>query len=202
MYASDRERGSHARAELPGSETVKFAYLFPTCGGLLALHLYPADTLDQARALYRDPTRVERLLALGSRGWALRPNFHFGFSEKGLTWTHPRLDADEYAAYWLERIHHLGAFPRTDWEHELQRLIEDGIMDPLDCTQFERDFTNSARQRATPRPGLVLARTWQLTHALAAGFPGELRGALREALSALREHRTDAALMRSRIEEA
>lgn len=64
----DRRRGPCARAELDGAETVKYAYLFSNDTGRLALHLFPGDTLTQARALYGEPARAARLMTLAGLG--------------------------------------------------------------------------------------------------------------------------------------
>jgi hypothetical protein len=54
----DRRRGPCARAKLDGAESVQYAYLFINGVGRVALHLFPGDTLTQARALYREPGRA------------------------------------------------------------------------------------------------------------------------------------------------
>lgn len=190
---NDRVLGAVARAELRSAKTVKYAYLFPV-DDLVALHLYVADTLTQARAFYRDPVRITGLLSLRERGWKLQPNFHFGFVERGFTNTESAVDAARYVTYWTTRIAELGPFDRADWEHELRRLIEDGIFDIADEPQFHHDFTNTGRSSAMPRPGIKVSRDWSPTEARAANFAATTRAALAEALSALGEHATCAAL--------
>jgi hypothetical protein len=185
---SDPWHGVHARGELDATATVKYIYLLPATGARVGLHLYPADTLTQARALYGEQARLKRLLDMRSNGWSIGPNFHFGFMTKGLTWTHTTLDTDTYVAYWAERIEQLGALRRDDWRQELDRLRRDGIVNDDDVEQFQRDFTNTDRNHATPRPGLRLERAWDLTDALKPDFPVELRTTLQNVLRALGEH--------------
>jgi hypothetical protein len=79
------------------------------------------------------------------------------------------------------------SFRRVDWDRELETLIVDGIFDPANRAQFERDFTNTKRGAATPRPGLCLFRTWKPVDTLAGGFAAELSGVLSQALSVLGE---------------
>jgi hypothetical protein len=187
----DPWHGVHARADLPDAQSVRFAYLFPSSGAHLSLALYPADTLGQARVFYSDPLRVDGVLALRDDSWRIEPNFHFGSHAKGLTWTRSALDVDAYAAYWMDRIGSLAAFPRDDWKHELNRLVEEGVFDRNDLTQFERDFTTTKRPNASPRPGLRVQRSWPLTEALDEDFAERaLRSALSTALSALGEYRS------------
>lgn len=184
----DPWHGAHARADLPKARSVRVAYLFPASGARLSLALYPADTLEQARIFYADPLRVQRVLELRDQAWHIEPNFHFGSYAKGLTWTRSRLDATRYATYWMDRIGSLAAFRRDDWQHELNRLVMDGIFDANDLPQFERDFTTTKRPSASPRPGLRLQTSWPLTEALGDGFAERaLRSALSTALSALGE---------------
>ena len=52
-----------AQLELPGTRSVRYAYLDAAPGARLALRLYPADTLTQAKVLYRDPARVAGMFA-------------------------------------------------------------------------------------------------------------------------------------------
>ena len=143
---------THARAELDGATTVRFIYLYSRSDGRLDLHLYPADTLGQARALYGDPSRVTHLLDLQG-AWELRPNFHFGFAAKGLTGTTSSIGAEAYVEYWMARIATLETFPRANWQGELEKLVADGIFSADDVPQFERDFTrqNRCRRRCTIR---------------------------------------------------
>lgn len=183
----------HARAELPDAETVQFAYLFER-GGQIRLALYPADTLGQARAFYKDDARVRSTLELARDGWDLEPNFHFGYMEKGLTWTTSRLEVRDYTDYWRGRIHTLNAFPRADWERELSRLVRDGVFNENDRAQFDVDFTETRRTEASPRPGLRVSRVWPLDTAGEPDFPERLRGALAAALAGFGEHRSLRAL--------
>src|SRR5438445_107531 len=53
-------------------------------GESVALVLYPADTLSQARTFYKRPAAVRGLKELACvEGWAAAPNFHFGHMEPG-----------------------------------------------------------------------------------------------------------------------
>jgi hypothetical protein len=183
------DQGGHDRVRLSfqGTQTVKFAYLDSPDAGGLPLHLYPGDTLEQARVLFASPARVQSTLALRGRGWAVEPHFHWGFMTRGFCWTRSSLSTDDYARYWVERIDETAAIERADWEHELARLIRDGVFSPTDRVQFHSDFTNTNRQLAVPRPTLKLRRVWPVAEAERSDFPSALRGALAEALTALGE---------------
>jgi hypothetical protein len=164
---------------------VRYAYLDPE-GEWVVLRLYAGDTLEQARVLYGEPSRALGALLLRDQGWTVRPHFHFGFAARGLTWTTSRLSADAYVAYWVERIATTSSSPREDWDRELRRLIADGIFNPRDEPQFDRDFRQTSRQSATPRPTLWLERAWPFSASRDEVSP-RARAALREALVALKE---------------
>jgi hypothetical protein len=184
----DPWHSEHAVADFPDAEAVQLAYLF-NLESEIALALYPADTLTQARVFYKDDARVKNTLELGMGGWAVRPNFHWGFREKGLCWTTSRLDLRDYTDYWRARISTLAEIERDEWERELQRLVRDGVFDPADLDEFARHFTDTARKKASPRPGLSVSCAWSLEQALDPEFPSLLRGGLRTALAAFGEHR-------------
>jgi hypothetical protein len=186
---NDQGGQDRARLSLQGTKTVKFAYLDSPDAGGLPLHLYPGDTLEQARVLFSSPSRVQSTLALRGRPWAVEPHFHWGFMTRGLCWTRTSLSTDDYARYWVERIDEAAAIERADWEHELARLINDGVFSPTDRAQFHADFTNTNRQSAVPRPTLKLRRVWPVVEAERDDFPDALRAALIDALTALGESR-------------
>jgi len=70
--------GARARVDVGQGRNLRYAYLAPSSDERIELRLYPADTLEQARQFYAEPSRVERVLALRARGWRVDPNFHFG----------------------------------------------------------------------------------------------------------------------------
>jgi hypothetical protein len=183
--------GHSARARLAFDRTraVKFAYLDDPEPDGLPLRLYPADTLEQARVFYASPARVQRTLDLRRRGWRAEPNFHFGYRERGLCWSRSALPADDYVAYWVERIGQTTAISRDDWQAELDRLTSDGIFDAADRPQFDADFTNTERPYASPRPSLELTRYWTQESG-GRDFADGLRAALSQALGALGEQAT------------
>jgi hypothetical protein len=118
----------------------------------------------------------------GSSSW---PGFHFGLMARGMTWTTSLQSTDAYAAYWIQRIETTSPIPREDWDRELRRLIDDGVFHPVDEPTFDKDFRQTSRDSATPRPTLWLERAWQPP--LKEDLSGDVRGALRQALVALEE---------------
>ena len=108
---------------------------------------------------------------------------------RGLTWTSSALGTDEYVAYWTERIGQTSAIPREHWDAELRRLEAEGIFAVEDEDQFTAEFRSTARESASPRPGLLVMRRWPLAETRDPRFPLELRSALHDVLEALWEPR-------------
>jgi hypothetical protein len=149
------------------------------------LALYPADTLSQARAFYTRPTVVSGLATLRDQpGWHIRPNFHFGHMQRGFCWTTTSRDVDEYVELWTQEIHSAGAVAREDWDGYWGWLEEERLAAPKDRPEFDRHFTDTQRQTASPRPGLELSRRWALAEAEALDGHGALHAQVREALEA------------------
>jgi hypothetical protein len=129
------------------------------------LEMFPADTLEQARAFYRRSKALERILALESQGWRISPNFHFGFMAKGLSWTKATASVDEYVRHWEENIGETRQVDRADWPTFWERLVTLGFAVESDRELFDRDFTNTNRNFASPRPGLRCSFDWPFEEA-------------------------------------
>lgn len=158
---------SHAPGiPLSQADRVKHLYLHMADDGqTVVLELYPGDTLGQARALYRDTAALDRLLSLREKGWSLEPNFHFGHMQRGFAWTPSDLDVEAYVRFWQREIDTCRQIPREGWAGYLAWLREQRVVPGGYRDVFDRDFTGTARQDASPRPGLVLWRPWALTEA-------------------------------------
>jgi hypothetical protein len=152
--------GERARLDVGQSRTLRYAYLGPSHDERVELHLYPADTLEQAREFYAEHSRVSRVLALRNRGWRIDPNFHFGYAARGLAWTETSISVDAYVEHWIANIARLRSLDRHEWDRALEELIELGIMARDDRPQFDHDFRETRRQSAYPRPGLRCAYAW------------------------------------------
>jgi len=176
--------------ELSGA-VVKYAYLHMAEEDAVGLILFPAETLGQARALYTDHAAVERLLALRERGWRLEPNFHFGYMQRGFAWVPTELGLEDYVALWLREIGSSGSVPKEAWPQYLAWLRTEGVMAERYQETFDRAFTHTDRESATPRPGLRLTRTWAIADAERLDTERrlviEVRAAIEEALQALGE---------------
>jgi hypothetical protein len=91
---------------IPGSHAaVITAYLvYDEKNRHVGLHMYPADTLQQARVFYNRPNAVEGILKLAQDNWKISPNFHFGFMAKGFDWTTTTRPLASYLVYWQKNI--------------------------------------------------------------------------------------------------
>lgn len=154
--------------DLRPRQTVHRALLKRAEGGQrVQLMLWPADTLTQARALYSRPAAASRVLALRDHGWQVRPNFHFGFRESGLVWTKVDAPVEEYVTYWCEQIGGTGVLRREDgeWDEYWKRLEGLRFARTDDRAEFDKHFTYTGHQTATPRPGLMCIYSWDLPEA-------------------------------------
>ncbi len=129
------------------------------------LAMYPADTLEQARIFYKRPKAPERVLALESKGWGVSPNFHFGFMAKGLSWTRATVSSAEYMRHWQKHIGETRQVDRTDWATFWDQLVSLGFAQETDRELFDRDFTNTDRKSASPRPGIRCSFVWPFEEA-------------------------------------
>ena len=179
--------GDRARVDVGEGNNVRYAYLAPSLDDRFELHLYPADTLEQAREFYAEPSRVQRLLALRSRGWRIDGNFHFGYAARGLAWTETSISVDAYVEYWVENISRLRSLDRSEWDRALGELIELGVMAVEDLPQFDHDFRETRRQSAYPRPGLRCVYAWPNHRLEHEGTPTAVAGRIAEVLVALGE---------------
>ncbi|QNK01370.1 hypothetical protein [Dyella telluris] len=162
---------------------------YPSDAGAVSLRMYPADTLGQARALFSDPTSVQNLIALRSKGWRVEPNFHWGFMAGGYAWASSPCSVEKYCTYWVENIGQSRELSRSEWTGYLDTLEADCILDTSGKEAFDREFTASQRQKAHPRPGLFCEYTWPLLDAAgfdARGlFANEVRSRINQMLVAL-----------------
>lgn len=191
---SEAESSVHGpRVATPAGTTVgRDAYLTIVDDEEIQLALYPADTLSQAREFYGRSKALDgtRALATGD-GWTVTPNFHFGHMQRGFCWTTSEIEVEDYLRLWEVHIATAGNVPREEWASYWSWLIEREIAKAEDRAEFERDFTETDRQTATPRPGLMLARRWPLAKAedldSRDAFASAIRAALEEALAAVGE---------------
>jgi len=173
--------------ELPG--TASRAYLFGS-DAAVEVSVYPADTLSQARAFYTRPGAVSAVRALvQDPNWDLYTNFHFGYTASGYAWCATTIDVERYIEIWQAKIGDTGAVNRDDWDQYWDWLLREGIASPGDRVEFDRHFTATQRQTATPRPGLKLIRSWDRNEADALDgqhlLSGEIAVALMAATTAL-----------------
>jgi hypothetical protein len=158
-------------------------YLRMTNENEVELALFPADPLSQARVFYARPKTVTGLKSLSEtpHGQVI-PNFHFGHMQRGLCWTHTERDVNEYVKLWAREIGAAHAIARKDWDEYWACLVGERIATQEDRSEFDRCFTDTHRQTASPRPGVRLSRRWPLGEAEALDTRGRLDAQVRQAL--------------------
>lgn len=166
--------------DIKGSDKVFMAWLgLESDGNSVSLKMFPADTLGQARAFYRDPDAVKAVLDLRADGWAVQPNFHWGFAARGYAWCSTPLTVEAYCDYWINAIPGAGEVARPDWDSYWARLEADDIVDQSGRAAFDQEMVASQRQKTSPRPGLACEYTWPLHEAKRLDERGELVAAVR-----------------------
>jgi hypothetical protein len=176
---------------LAGATAVERAYL-KADGDEFVLNLWLGDTLSQARNLYRRPDAVDGVLRLHADGWRLRHNFHFGFMGTGYTWTKGSIAPEDYLRLFEAEIATAHQLPRDEWDEYWAWLEKKEIARPDDRHSFDRHFVNTRRNQASPRPGVLLSRTWSIDEAEALDdrhglFVMAVREAIVEALRSIGE---------------
>jgi hypothetical protein len=172
---------------LPGTHTsVATAYLEYE-NRRVELRMYPADTLQQARVFYDRPNIVEKVLVLKHEGWNVLPNFHFGFMAKGFDWTETSMPLAEYLRYWQQNIRNTAQVERQDWNEYWDKLVKAQIAALADHKKFDRDFTDTDRQTASPRPGIYCMFNWDLDEAERLDTRDELTKAVKGRINQLLE---------------
>lgn len=168
----------------PGGDVIGAnAYLRIRDENGIELALYPADTLTQARAFYSRPEAVEGLRQLRDRrDWHAGPNFHFGHFQRGYCWTCNHTDLDRYIEIWTGRINDERIVPREQWNAYWRWLESERIACAENRAEFDRHFTNTQRNSASPRPGLWLSRRWSFADAEDLDARGHLANEVRAAL--------------------
>jgi hypothetical protein len=102
---------------------------------------------------------------LQNDGWSVSPNFHFGFMAAGICWTTTTMPLTDYLCYWQANIRNTAQVDREHWDGYWQRLVETGIAKLTDREDFDRQFTNTSRQTASPRPGIGCTFVWPVEEA-------------------------------------
>lgn len=180
---SDEGKGQGWR-DIKGSDKVFMAWLgYDPDSKLVQLKMYPADTLGQARAFYRDPDSVKAVLELRSDGWQVEPNFHWGFAARGYAGCSSPLAADAYCEYWINQIRDTREVARPEWDTYWSRLEADGIVERSGREAFEQELVASLRQRISARPGLACEYNWPLYEATRMDDRGELVGVVRDRIN-------------------
>jgi len=181
------------RLDLGAGNIARFALLVhDKADQSLALCLYPADTIGQARKFYAR-RYIEDTLRLRERGWSVYPNLHLAFMQRNYVWTQVDAEIEDYLSLWLERMPQHGQTTAGD-ESKLgfltafNDLVQNRLASESDRPEFTKEFMDTARREMNICPGLRVTYHWSLneadnldSHGL---FTEHVRNRLREALAA------------------
>jgi hypothetical protein len=76
---------------------------------------------------------------------------------------------------------------RQDWDEYWDKLVKANLVVPADRIEFDRDFTHTDRNTATPRPGIHCMFVWSLDAAERLDTRGQLEQAVRDRINQLLE---------------
>lgn len=141
-------------------------FLRDTGEGAIEVSFYAGDALTQARELYNRPDVIARIRALAQRpDWDVRPNFHFGARVDGRCHTRGPIRLDDYLNLWRKRIEGEYSRPREEWDQYWNKMVELGVTNPDDRSEFDKWFRNTRQRHATPRPGVIGSRRSRIEQA-------------------------------------
>lgn len=193
----DESGGTHV-LNLPDRAAVRQAHLaldrYPGGAPSVALRMWPADTMNQAKTFYRQPSAVRALLDLRDEGWTIEPNLHLSYVSTGVTWLSAAAQqpVDDYADFWQQAIADLHQVRREGFEDFWATMTAAGLADDADRPKFVHDFVHSNRKTLNPCPGLAATYRWSLEEAeeldnSPGGFASAVKRRINEVLVALDE---------------
>ncbi len=128
----------------------------------ISLWMYAGDTQNMAKALYRG-IKIDRLKELND-GFIVQPNFHFSFMSTGLVWfSTTKINVFKYICYWKEN--EPSQLKRENFSDYYACLKNAGVIDPND-ESFNKEITNTKRQRINVCPGILFGYKWSLEDAV------------------------------------
>lgn len=96
------------------------------------------------------------------------------------------MGVESYLDFWVGQIGTSRMVPRENWDEYWTMLLSNGIASETDLAEFERRFVNTKIAKASPRPGLMIERTWDLSEARSLDSDGELLSQVINSLSSMR----------------
>ena len=128
----------------------------------IQLDIHPADTMSQARSLYRS-VDVTALTALVDKGWVVRPNFHVAFMSPNLYWCHTEMALKGYLEYWVQEVEggRLAQLPRSQWRQYFAGLRDLGIISAHDIDGINETVMHTEMSTLNICPGISFRFTWK-----------------------------------------
>jgi len=157
----------------------------------IELAMYPGDTMNQARALYRyvASSGLDQLVDLRRLNWTVEPNFHFSFIRRGLGHAGTTsLSLDEYLRYWMpprsiEQIFR----DEHGFESALMQFVAAGLIDEKDVPEICSQAADVGANLLNVNPGVQVLYRWSLAEAITVdkrgGMVQEARQKANEALA-------------------
>jgi len=131
------------------------------------LSLYPGDTMNQAKALYKE-IDIDSLQALQQNGWSAGQNLHFSHIQKHLHWSESEIGINDYVDYWkvnIEKISQVNRDETTLFNKYIDELLVLNLITKEDAKALDELFNQSSRGHIRPCPGIYLEYCWPLEEA-------------------------------------
>jgi len=150
----------------------------------IELAMYPGDTMNQARTLFKylAGNGDDRLLNLRNLGYTVKPNFHFSFIRRGLGHgVNTALSLTEYLHYWMP--------PRTidqilpnnrGFESQLRHFVDSRLIAEEDVPKICAQSADLGANVLNVIPGVQILFTWTLADAAAMDRLGSMVNEVRQ----------------------
>lgn len=152
------------------------------------LGLWPAELTPQAKKVFGERERVERLVQLANQPqWHIKPNIHLSFfraSPHNRWYPQPHLDGATYLMQWLEDLPRAGRRPRAEIESPefAEWMVKRGYADEGDLVTLTEWLGTYANSKLDLRPSVAITRSWDMADAVQLDRTGALARQVREAI--------------------
>lgn len=131
---------------------------------MFTIGIHAGDDMGQARILYtRDALTDLQRMKLEDVGWTMQNKFHFSsaFGKNILTTVGAKgIGHSDYFRFWKKalRFGSLRQFKREDWQKMIENLVQAGVMNDKDLTEFENEIGSKKYGVINICPGIAFEK--------------------------------------------
>lgn len=156
----------------------------------IMLHIYPGDSMSQARTLYNS-ININKLLDMIDENCTIQPNMHFAFRASNLLWTEVGLSTKDYIEYWTKDENTLKQIQRSDFKEYFCNLNQDGILSELDLDIIDDKIMSKGYPNLNICPGIAIKYKWSKEESInldmKSKFSETIKSKIKEIMNALGE---------------